>query len=638
MSLTRQAALLLVAALWLAILGSLGVHALGMQEALRLQQEVRNRDDASLLALALSQQGGDETLLQTVAAATFDLGHYRRLTLRGADGRVWFDLQAGQRLARAPQWLVAALPIEAAPGTAEVTDGWRPLGRLELSAHSAWAHESLWSTLQRTALLLAVLGALAAAAGMAALRAWQRPLDVTVDQARALEEGRFILAAEPRVPELRRLTRAMNSMVRRLQQWFDAQAAQVDALQRQALTDPVTGLPNRRQFMGRLEADRQGAHRLGALLIVRVQDLLCLNQRLGHEGADRVLTAIGDVLLNYPNQVDGAFVGRLNGSDFALTLPVSGLADETAASLMRALRASPAGQVGELRLVIGGVDGMTGLPLPALLASADAALAQAEASGAFAVEVQRAAADSAVQGGAHAWRLRIEQALDEGRAQLAERPVLDRAGRLLHLSCPLRLQLDAGGEYLAARHWLALAGRSRLLPRADLRAIELALRAIGRDGRPRSVHVAAASLAEVGFIDQVRSLLQQHAAPARQLLLEVTEPGSEPLVRGLREAVDAWRASGARVGIEDAGGTLQGRHWLQSLALHQVRIGGRALAGLADDQAVGQYARSLAALVHGLGLQIVAADVDDPADLAAIWQIGFDGASGAAVPPPQPAG
>ena len=106
MSLTRQAALLLVGALWLAILGSLGVHALGMQRTLQVQLDVRNRDSASLMALALSQQGADETLMQTVAAATFDLGHYRRLTLRGADGRVWFDLRSQDRLAQAPQWLV----------------------------------------------------------------------------------------------------------------------------------------------------------------------------------------------------------------------------------------------------------------------------------------------------------------------------------------------------------------------------------------------------------------------------------------------------------------------------------------------------------------------------------------------------
>lgn len=632
MSLTRQATLLLVGALWLAILGSLGLHAVGMQEALRQQLEVRNRDGASLLALALSQQGGDPTLMQTVAAATFDLGHYRRLALQGADGRVGFELQAGERLTRAPRWLVSALPIQAAPGSAQVSDGWREIGRLEVSAHSAWAYETLWSTLQRTALLLAVLGLLAAAVAVAVLRAWQRPLDVTVAQAQALEEGRFVIADEPRAPELRRLTRSMNSMVQRLHQWFDAQAAQVDALQQQAHTDAVTGLANRRRFIGQLDSAQSAAPaHVGALLMVRVQDLQGLNARLGHEAVDAVLSAIAAALQSYPNQVTGAFVGRLNGSDFALALPVAGLADETAASLMQALRVSTAARAGEVRLVIGGVDGVGSLRPPALLASADAALARAEAIGPFAVQVQRGAADSAVQTGSQAWRRGIEQALDGQRHRLAERPVRARDGSLLYLACPLQLQFEPDGEFLDAGHWMALAARSRLLPRVDLAAVELALQAIAGDASRRCVQVAAASLAAEGFIEQVQARLERQPDAARLLVLEVVEPAADPQARALRDAVAAWRGSGAQVGIEDRGGSLQGRSWLQSLPLSHVTIGSRFVAGLAEDGAVRDYARGLATLVHGLGLRLVATDIDATADLAALWQLGVDGACGAAV-------
>ena len=630
MSLIRQTTLLLVGVLWLALIASLGVHALGTHEALRLQAEVRNRDDASLLALALSQQGGDPTLMRTVAAATFDLGHYRRLSLRGADGQVWFDLESPERRAAAPRWLVALMPIQPPPGLAQVSNGWRELGRLEVSTQSAWAHESLWSSLQWTALLMVALGLAAGLAAAAVLRAWQRPLEVTMAQAQALEEGRFVIAEEPKALELRRLTRSMNSMVTRLRQWFDAQAAQVDALQHEAHTDAVTGAPNRRQFMGRLESDRRSAHsRVDALLIVRVQDLPAVNQRLGHEGTDRMLAAVGEVLQRFPHGIDGSFVGRLNGSDFALALTTAHQAERQAQMLMQSLRGSVAGSAGALQIVIGGVDDVGLLPIPELMATADAALAQAEADGAFSIRVQQGA--GAVRVGEHAWRQRIEQSLDEGRARLTPQPVRDAQGKLLHLSCPLRLQLEPDGEYLAARHWLPLAGRSQLLPRIDLRAIALALDAMAQDGRARAVHMAASSLAQVGFIEEVLSLLRRRPAEARQLIIEVTEPSGDALVRELREAVSAWRAAGARVAIDDAGGALQGRDWLTSLPLHHVRVGGRRLAGVASDGAVAPFARSLATLVHGLGFKIIAGDVDDPADLAAIWAMGFDGASGAAV-------
>lgn len=662
MSLTRQAALLLVGALWLAILASLGVHAVGMQRTLALQLEVRNRDDASLLALALSQQGGDETLMQTVASATFDLGHYRRLRLVGDDGRVRFDLGGGERLADAPGWLVAAMPIDAPPGTAQVTDGWRRLGQVELASHSAWAHEAMWQALQHTALLLLVLGALAGAAAMLALRAWQRPLEVTVAQAQALEEGRFVVADEPRAPELKRLTRSMNAMVRRLQQWFDAQAAQVDALQRLADTDAVTGLPNRRCFMARLAAGRDAAAAAArpgdtpasgptaatqagvagraaipaesgaaALLLLRVRDLQGLNDRLGHRGADEALRRIALTLQQAAKAEGGVAVGRLNGSDFALAIDEPGRAARTAAALMRALRDGPLADTPGLQLAIGGVDEAGALPLPALLAAADAALAQAEAGAPFAVEVVAARAESARLDGAQAWRRGIEQALREGHARLQPRAVRTRDGELLYLACPLRLQLDPGGAFLPARDWLPLAARSRLLDRTDAFAVEQALRATESDGRARAVHLAAASLAAPGFVDRVHGLLQRHPKAARSLLLEVAEPGSESLVGVLREAAAVWRGSGVRIGVEVADGALQGRAWLQTVALAQLRIAGRAVAGLAGDAALQTYARSLATLAHGLGLRVVASGIDDAADLAAVWRLGFDGASGAAV-------
>jgi len=57
---------------------------------------------------------------------------------------------------------------------------------------------------------------------------------------------------EPRVPELRQLTQAMNTMVARLKLILDAQAQQVETLRREAHSDPVTGLANRQHFMARL--------------------------------------------------------------------------------------------------------------------------------------------------------------------------------------------------------------------------------------------------------------------------------------------------------------------------------------------------------------------------------------------------
>ena len=121
MTMTRRIEGLIAAVLLLALLGSLGIHTLTARQALQWQLELRNRDAASALALALSQQHGNATALQIVAAAQFDLGHYRRLRLQAVDGRALVDLQAAASTGHAPAWFARAWPITAPEGMAIVS-------------------------------------------------------------------------------------------------------------------------------------------------------------------------------------------------------------------------------------------------------------------------------------------------------------------------------------------------------------------------------------------------------------------------------------------------------------------------------------------------------------------------------------
>jgi EAL domain-containing protein (putative c-di-GMP-specific phosphodiesterase class I)/GGDEF domain-containing protein len=413
----------------------------------------------------------------------------------------------------------------------------------------------------------------------------------------------------------------------------DEQARELELLRRQAHTDAVTGLPNRRSFVGRLSAalaDR-GTPAAG-LLIVRVLQLAGLNLRIGHDATDHLLAAVADVLAAYPQRVPGAFAGRLNGTDFALCLPVSGVAEETAGTLMRALRASPAGAAAAVELVIGGVDGLSGPGASEALAAADEALAGAEAAGPFTIEVHGAADGRPVPMGEGAWRRRIEQALAEGRVQLGEEPVCDAQGTTLHLDCALRVQLEPGGPFHVAGRWLAMASRGRLLPAVDLATLDLALVAIARDGRPRGVHVSALSLATAGFVGEVQRRLDAAADAARGLWLTVAEgPALERSMPRLREAAAAWRRHGVHLGVEHGGASMQSLPRLAAIGLDHLHISARFLRGAAQEAAVREFAGALAAMAHGLGWKVVAEGIEDERDLEALWQIGFDGAAGRAL-------
>lgn len=730
MKLSTRVGLLMAALLLLALAGSLLIHTWSARQALALQLELRNRDAATALALALSQQQGDVGALKAVASAHFDMGGYRLLRLVRTDGGTPIELQRSDAAAEVPDWFVKALPMQAPVGSALVTHGWRELGTVQVAAQSAWATRALWQACRWTAGLLLLLGALGAALAALALRAWQRPLQATVAQAQALEQGRFVEAPESGLPELKSLTRSMNAMVRRLRKVFTQQATQLAELQHQALHDGATGLLLRHHFMSRLAALRvqQGGAVKGsaaafssastgkrskrktraglaaaadapvdplstvalplapthapthaptpvvhsaprdsgpglALVMLRLQDLEALNRRLGRAATDRLLAAVAHALLPYVERVEGSFAGRLNGADFALCLPVAGTAQETAQALHAALVVAPALTSASAELSVGALDVPPSMGSSEALAAADEALAHAEngpgwfvmqaaaprsaadaaaAPGPGAVPVLEAVSSTAAHqapllsrapnlGGAQAWRQQIAQALADNRALLAEYVVCDREGAQVHLECPLRVQLVAGQPYQAAARWLALARRSRLMPQVDLKALDLALVAIGTDQRARAVHVSWPSLAAPGFATEVTRRLRRAPAAARLLSMEWGQSSRPHDWLSLATATQSWRELGVKVAAKHAGAQPQQLVALQELGVDYVKVDPQHLLGVGHEERVRTYAVALVRLIHGLGARAFAAGVTEAQDLAALWACGFDAATGPAV-------
>jgi diguanylate cyclase (GGDEF)-like protein len=633
LTLVRQVWAMLLGVLLLALAGSLATHSLMQRQALLTQLQVRNDDGAMMLALTLSQLGGDAARLQRVAAAQFDTGHYRSLRLLGNDGSVIFAREAPTRSGSAPAWFARLLPLSVPPATAQVSDGSRQLGTLQLASQADGAIDAFWAGSLDMAGRLALLGVVSAALAALAVRGWRRPLDAAVAQAQALEESRFVLAPEPAVPELKRLTRGMNSVVRRLQSMFEDQAARLDELRVQAHADPLTGLLQRRRFVALLQAAlaSEGQHG-GGLLLVRLRDLEAMNRRIGHDAADRLLCALAQVLQSYPSHVKAALAGRLNGSDFALYLPAAGMAEETGRSLRDALRAALATVDTEAQLAIGGAELAWPCSAQAALSLADTALAQAESTGPFALTVLPLQQGQPVSG-EREWQARLSAALQPGRARLAEYDVRDAPGRLLHLDCPMRLQLWPDGPFEPAAVWLAMAVRCKLVAQLDAHALALALAGIRADGRPRCVNLSAASLATTGFVGAVAQQLADAGPAAAGLWIDIAEAATQQ-PRRLQQAAARWRAAGARVGLEHAGARLRTLTQLHSLGLDYVKIDAACVHGAADRPAVRELARGLVALLGGMQIQVLAEGVDDVADLAALWTLGFDGATGPALAAP----
>ena len=438
------------------------------------------------------------------------------------------------------------------------------------------------------------------------------------------------------VPELQPLSDGLQRMLLRQQALFEAQAEQLELLRVQAHSDPLTGLPNRRHFTATLDAVLTGENAPAetGLVLLRLRDLSGMNQRIGHSATDHVLQAVGQTLLAYPSRIERCCVGRLGGADFALLLPVGGLAVETAESLVHALRLPFAGIDPSASVSAGAVELQSPTSAAAALSLARAALNQAEAAAAgLAATTTPRAAPPAPPTDAAVWQQRNERALDNGWVALGAYPVCTPDGRQLHLDSPLRVRLRTHGLPEPASRWLSRAIRNQLSAQVDERALMLALDATRRDGLARCINLAAQSVADEAFVDAMTIRLEAAPEAACRLWIDLPESLALDQPERVRALSRRWRPLGVRLGLEHAGERLARIPQLISLGLDCVRIDGRFVNGIdgVEADSARRYLQGLVRLGQSVGLQVFAEGVRSEDDLAHLWSMGFDAATGPAL-------
>jgi diguanylate cyclase (GGDEF)-like protein len=165
------------------------------------------------------------------------------------------------------------------------------------------------------------------------------------------------------------------------------QAVEIAAHISRSLTDPLTGLPNRREFNDRLE-ERMGAwnrrREVFSLLLVDVDYFKKLNDQHGHLAGDQVLSALGAALRGAIRREDA--IARYGGEEFAILLPNT-TAEQAALVAQKVREAAARAVVHHNRqsiavTVSGGIAAIQPSErMEALIQRADAALYAAKAAG-----------------------------------------------------------------------------------------------------------------------------------------------------------------------------------------------------------------------------------------------------------------
>ncbi|TFV65247.1 UNVERIFIED_ORG: EAL domain-containing protein [Bacillus sp. AZ43] len=414
-------------------------------------------------------------------------------------------------------------------------------------------------------------------------------------------------------------------------------------VQAQALTDELTGLPNRRALLQEAERVLRSAtaREPAALLLLDLDGFKEVNDSLGHTAGDHLLHQIGPRLL--PALAPGELLARLGGDEFAVLLPHATLDEAQArAERLRALLLLPF-PVEDIRLHVGVSIGVATAPVPAasvqeLLRCADVAM--------YAAKGAREGVHVYVPDphGGSGDRLRT---MEELRTALAGDELLVHLqpqvgfadGRVVGVEALVRWQHPVRG-LLSPAELLPAAEQAGLLRPLTDTVLELALSAAelwwATEPVPVSVNLSAANVNDVDLPAKVTAALERHGLPAEALTLELVEDTLMADPERGRQVLGELRRRGVRTSIDDYGTGYSSLAYLRHLPADELKLDRSLTADVTGDPKAAAIVRHTVALAHDLGLRLVVEGVEDAAACAALGRLGCDIAQGYAISRPMP--
>ncbi len=403
-------------------------------------------------------------------------------------------------------------------------------------------------------------------------------------------------------------------------------------LQHLAAHDPLTRLPNRRQFLVQLHETLARATERGSLagvFFIDLDNFKTINDSMGHVFGDRVLQAVADRLRTTVQEF--GFCARLGGDEFTVVF-AEGL--ETA-QIERAAEHIVRGF--QEPLVVDGRELLMGLSLGAsvfpthgrdpegLLRAADAALFHAKAQGRSRVRLfspellEAAAARFATEQG-------LRRAVDRGEFELHFQPEVDLATcEVGVVEALLRWRLP-DGSYASPQAFLPVAEDCGLIREIGDWVIASTVEHIARWRAAAwpsvrvAVNVSALQLLDSRFLEGLRLALERHQLPPQCIEVELTE---NVLQTGPQttEALALLRELGAGVALDDFGTGYSSLVSLQQLPLTRVKLDRNLIATIDASARSQAVTRAIIALCQSLELEVTAEGVERREQLA--WLLGY---------------
>ncbi len=606
------------------------------------QLESHAQDTATSLGLSLSPAMAENDLstVDTMMNAVFDRGYYRVIRLEDVYGEVMSDRVLEITIDEVPAWFINMIPLETPRAEALIMSGWSQAGKLFVESHPGYAYRTLWQAVVQISIYFAVAGVVVLTLGGFALKLLLKPLKRVEQQAEAICRREYTVQEElPKTRELRQVVVSMNRMTSKVKEMFVEQAKTAERLRKNAYSDQLTGLGNRRYLTGQVESklatDKEA--KSGALFMLQVEGLQKINDKDGFAAGDALLKKVANVILEQTKGVSNVTLARLTGGDFAMFFADISIADadDIATKLSDNVKKLAADNVSysDNLAHIGGVVYDKAPKLGQLLSEADNALHAAQQLGPnkWVINSLASSKDDAVKGKMW-WKETLDDVLEKGEIILYGQPVVSSKNRqeVLHQELLSRIVLKSG-EIVSAGIFVPLAERLNMISLLDKVVLGQIMQENSTLGNHKSiaVNISPSSLNDPEFVEWLLGNLKKLSGNIPHIIFELPEFGAVQYLDAVKDFSTKVQDLGHAIGLDHFGQSFSNFGYLKSLRPEYVKIDRAFTNELESDQGdSGFFIGALAGVAHSLDIHVIAEGVEKEEQVELLLDLNIDALQG----------
>ena len=407
-----------------------------------------------------------------------------------------------------------------------------------------------------------------------------------------------------------------------------------DRLREQAITDRLTGLPNRFACSELINSLVERRERF-AVVSIDLNHFKAINNTMGRATGNQVLS---EIARRWERAVSSGasgtrdFIACQGGVEFALVIQ----GYQTDADIKRSINYYNA--VLEQKLTLDDRDyyitaryGYAEYPIDAdngdtLLSYAFAAMYEAKRT---AAHICRFSPDMLQTEQTLEIERKIRQALDNNTLCFYLQPQFDISHRLRGFEALARLK-DENGNFISPARFIPVAEKTGLIDSVDRRVFRDSAMFLGevirRTGADLtlSVNVSARHLMRNDFLDEVRDIVNTCGFPVKDLEIEITESVMIDSAEEALHCINAIKQMGAKIALDDFGTGYSSLSYLNSFPADILKVDKSFIDKMNTSDSSKQYVAAIISIGHIMNYDVISEGVEEPEQLDTLRSIGCD--------------